>query len=292
MGPDSIVVFDCGGYSAENGKLVVKCGHDFLTRPQTNGSDLNLFDDPDSVPEEVEEGMWCIKTVGYLGYRRYNFFSIKKYGDSLEYYNKKAKRDYAELKEVKACIAKGKRPPEKHRNSNVFLDTKLSYVFEKIVDRLPEDEAIIWAIRHMITGREGKFTLLSSRDMTPSEALRIYRSRNDAESSFKALKNSIDWRPARCTNDDAVKGRIMISYLVLTVLSFIRFRCPDLAETGNEIMLVKLRSFSLTVVYGNGVEKRRIYSNYNAVIGSIRGVFTSFMRAIVRPEARTDDIKR
>jgi len=292
MGPDSIVVFDCGGYSAENGKLVVRHGHDFLTRPQTNESDLKLFHDPDSIPEEVEEGIWCIKTVGYLGYRRYNFFSIKKYSDSFEYYHKKAKRDYAELKEVKACIAKGKRPPEKHRNSNVFLDTKLSYVFEKIVDRLPEDEAIIWAIRHMITGREGKFTLLSSRDMTPSEALRIYRSRNDAETSFKALKNSIDWRPARCTNDDAVKGRIMISYLVLTVLSFIRFRCPDLAETGNEIMLVKLRSFSLTVVYGNGVEKRRIYSNYNAVIGSIRGVFTSFMRAIVRPEARTDDIKR
>ena len=288
MDAGSMVVFDAGGYSKENGRLVVEKGHDFLTRPQTNAADLSLFDDPDAIPEEVEEGLWCIRTIGNLGYRRYNFFSLKKYGDSVDYYHKKAERDYDELIEVRACIAKGKKPPEKHRNPNVFLDTKLSYTFEKVVDRLPRDKAIIWAIRHMINGREGKFTLMSSRDMTPSEALKIYRSRNDAEQSFKALKNYIDWRPARCTNDDAVKGRIMISYLVLTVLSFLRFRCSDLSETGNEIMLVKLRSFSLTVVYENGVGKRRIYSNYNAVIGSIRGVFGSFMRPVVRPEVRTN----
>lgn len=223
--------------------------------------------------------------MGSLGHWRYNFFSVKKRSDTLDYYMRRAKRDYAELKEIKACIAAGKQPPEKFRCKNVFVGTKLSYVFEKIVERLPEDKAVMWALRHLINGREGKFTLASNRDMAPAEALEIYRSRNDAETAFKTLKNYIDWRPARCTNDDAVKGRIMISYLVLTVLSFIRFRCPELAQTGNEITLEKLRSFSLTLVYENGAEKRRIYSNYNAVIGAVRGVFGSFMRVVAQPEA-------
>ena len=292
MGPESLVVFDAGGYSAENGKLVVRCGHDFLTRPQTNGSDLELFKDQNTIFEEAEEGMWCVKTIGNLGYRRYNFFSLKKYEDSFDYYLRKAKRDHAEMKEIKASIEKGKQPPKKFGCPNVFVGTKLSYVFRKEWEKTDEREAIVWAVRRMITGREGKFTLLSSRDMTPAEALRIYRSRNDAEASFKALKNSIDWRPARCTGDDAVRGRIMISYLVLTVLSFIRFRCPDLVRTGNEIMLEKLRSFSVTVIYGDGAEKRRIYSNYNHVIGAVKGVFGSFMRPIVQPEAHGKTEKR
>jgi len=292
MGPDSLIVFDAGGYSAENGRLVVQHGHDFLTRPQTNGSDLALFNDPNTIFEEVEEGMWCVKTTGNLGYTRYNFFSMKKYGDSLDYYLRKAERDHAEMKDIRASIEAGKQPPKKFGCPNVFVGTKLSYVFRKGWERMNEREAIVWAVRRMITGREGKFTLLSSRDMTPSEALSVYRSRNGAESSFKALKNSIDWRPARCTGDDAVKGRIMISYLVLTVLSFIRYRCPELVRTGNEIMLEKLRSFSVTVIYDRGAEKRRIYSNYNHVIGSVRGVFGSFMRPIVQPEACLNRVKR
>jgi len=115
VGPESLIVFDAGGYSAENGELVVSTGHDFLTRPQTNAADLAIFSDPDALPEEVEEGMWCIKTIGNLGYRRYNFYSIDKYADSFDYYLGKAKRDHAEMKEIKASIEAGKQASEEVR---------------------------------------------------------------------------------------------------------------------------------------------------------------------------------
>jgi|GEM_PF-212374 len=278
MDDGSMVVFDCGGYSAENGKLVVRMGHDFLTRPQTNGSDLKLFRDPDTQWEEVEEGLWCVKTEGNLGYFRYNFFSIKKYSDSFDHYMRRAEKDFDEMTEIRSSIEKGKKPPKKFRCSNSFIETDLSYADKKGWAGKTKKEALIWAVRRMITGREGKFTLMSSRDLTPSEAIETYRSRNWAETSFRTLKSYIDWRPARCWKDNAIRGRIMISYLVLTVISFLRFRCPDMDGTGHEIMPEKLRSFSVTAVFEKGAEKRRIYSNYNRVIQSIKDVFSSVMR--------------
>jgi len=285
MDDGSMIVFDCGGYSAENGKLVVHMGHDFLTRPQTNDSDLKLFRDRNTLWDEVEEGMWCTKTVGNMGYYRYNFFSMRKYSDSFDYYLRRAGKDYSEMLEIRSSIDKGNRPPKKFRYSNSFVETDLSYADKKGWKGMTKERAVVWAVRRMITGREGKFTLMSSRDLTPSEALKIYRSRNWVETSFRTLKNYIDWRPARCWKDCAVRGRIMISYLVLAVMSFIRFRCTDIKDTGQEIMLEKLRSFSVTVVFEKGAEKRRIYSNYNRVIRAFRCVFVSAIRHIRPPAA-------
>jgi len=285
MSDGSMLVFDCGGYSAENGKLVVSNGHDFLTRPQTNDSDLKLFADPDMLWDEVEEGMWCTKTMGNPGYHRYNFFSMRKYSDSFDYYLRRAEKDFDEMLELRSSIDKGNRPPKKFRYSNSFVETDLSYADKKGWKGMTKEQARVWAVKRMITGREGKFTLLSSRDMTPAEALETYRSRNWVEMSFRTLKNYIDWRPARCRKDEAVRGRIMISYLVLTVMSFIRFRCPDIKDTGQEIMLEKLRSFSVTVVFEKGAEKRRVYSNYNSVIRAFRDVFALVIRRIRPPAA-------
>ena len=86
MGRGSMVVFDCGGYSAENAKLVTGAGRDFLTRPQTNDSDLALWSsggaaapggaeggprrrgcDRMHIPEEVETGCGASRPWGAWG---------------------------------------------------------------------------------------------------------------------------------------------------------------------------------------------------------------------------------
>jgi transposase len=54
-----------------------------------------------------------------------------------------------------------------------------------------------------------------------------YRNRNDIETMFRDLKHGIDWRPARCTSEDAVRGRIMIAFLALFCMSMIRFLYPE-----------------------------------------------------------------
>jgi len=79
------------------------------------------------------------------------------------------------------------------------------------------------------------------------EILELYRARNDIEAGFRDLKHGIDWRPARCTSEDAIRGRILISFLSLFSLH---------AQS----------AFSLTVMIADGEQKRRVFSNFRRIV--------------------------
>jgi transposase len=165
---------------------------------------------------------------------------------------------------IRSSIDKKKRPRKKYRTGNCFVDTHLSYVFP-LGGRTRED-AINEAVRRMISGREGLFVLLTNRSLTASETLSLYRSRNAAEAAFRDLKHGIDWRPARCTSADAVRGRILISFLSLFVMSMIRFLYPEFKTKTAESITEELSSFALTVETLSDGKKRRIWSNFSVII--------------------------
>ena len=115
------------------------------------------------------------------------------------------------------ALDNSKKPRKKYRVSNVFVDTYLHYRFPLAFASW--EAAVEHAVRTMTNGREGIFVLLTNRPMTPLEALTTYRSRNAVETALRDQKNGIDWRPARCTSPDAIRGRVLISFLALFCMS-------------------------------------------------------------------------
>ena len=91
------------------------------------------------------------------------------------------------------------------------------------------------------------------------------------ETAFRDLKHGIDWRPARCTSVDAIKGRILVSFLALFCLSMLRFLYPEFRTKTAESSVEELSSFSLTILKEDSEVKRRVFSNFGPIIRRLRG---------------------
>ncbi len=222
---DSMIVFDNGAYSRDNAAILDRAGLGFVTRQQINTTD-DLFAHVhrnDWIP--IDGQISYLFREGNLKRRRYMFKNEKLKADIMYRYRCKAEHDYEEMEEMKAALNTGKKPRKKHRNSNCFVDTRLSYQFP-LIGRTRE-EAIDEAVRRMVTGREGLFVLITNRPLTAEETLKYYRDRNAVETAFRDLKHGIDWRPARCTKEESIRGRILISFLALFCMSMIRFLYPQ-----------------------------------------------------------------
>ena len=140
----------------------------------------------------------------------------------------------------------------------------------------------------MVTGREGLFVLLTNRPLTAEKVIELYRARNQVEGAFRDLKHGIDWRPARCTNEEAIKGRILISFLALFCISMIRFLHPEYRSRTAESICEELSSFSLTVLVREGEQKRRIFSNFVPLIRLLRSRIRGKSGGIVRNQTSLD----
>ena len=110
------------------------------------------------------------------------------------------------------------------------------------------------------------------KDMPNSreKTIELYRARNQVEGAFRDLKHGIDWRPARCTNEMAIKGRILISFLALFCISMVRFLHPEYRNRTAESICEELGSFSLTILVRDNEPKRRIFSNFVPLIRLLR----------------------
>lgn len=132
-----------------------------------------------------------------------------------------------------------------------------------------KEEAIEYAVRNIVGGQEGLFVLLTNERLSASETLRTYRSRNAIESAFRDLKHGIDWRPARCTSIDAIKGRILVSFLALFCFSMVRFLYPEFRRKTAESLVEGLSLFSLTILKEKGEEKTR-FQQFRTIIKRLR----------------------
>ena len=261
---DAMIVFDNGAYSKDNAKLLDSNGFGFVTRLQLNASDDAFVRTHADGWEHIDGNVSFMRTKGNLGRTRYIFRNLKLRSDVLFRYRKKAERDWDEMQIIRKNIDSGKKQRKKYRNSNCFVDTKLSYLFP--LTGRSREEAVETAVNRMISGREGLFVLVCNRPLTASEILDLYRSRNDVEGAFRDLKHGIDWRPARCTSEDAVRGRILISFLALFCMSMVRFLYPEFRGMTAELISEELSSFSLTVLAEEGRAKRHIFSNFGRII--------------------------
>ena len=131
------------------------------------------------------------------------------------------------------------------------------------------------AVRNMVTGREGLFTLMSNRPFPPSKVLELYRSRNSVEVAFRDLKHGIDWRPADCSKPSAIKGRILVSFPALFCMFMVRFPYPEFRHLSAESMTKQLTVFSITLRRHQDGSDDRIFSNFCPIIRRFRGLKSS-----------------
>ncbi|HBI74532.1 MAG TPA: hypothetical protein DDY59_15340 [Lachnospiraceae bacterium] len=75
-----------------------------------------------------------------------------------------------------------------------------------------------------------------------------------------------DWRPARCTSEDAIGGRILISFLALFCISMVRFLYLEYRRTTAESICEELSSFSPKVMVDEGNVKRRVFSTFGKTV--------------------------
>lgn len=272
LDPKCLIVFDAGAYGEENGKLVTESGFDYLTRLQLSKTEDRYIPIPEGRWLHIDDDIRAYMFKGNNRRLKVLFYSKSRHDELIHSYRAKAERDYEEALELKAMVKKGK-PRKKYVNSNSFLSTSVGYSFP--LDMADRSECIDWAVKNRITGREGYFVLTSSRVMLPGDMLRIYRSRNRIEDAYNDLKHGIDIRPVRCTDEASVRGRVLIAYLALTVLSFSKYITPEIERKTAKSVIAELTSFSVTAEIEDKVVKRMIYSNFN---DTIRAIMRGFER--------------
>lgn len=265
----AVIVFDNGAYSKDNSAMIDEAGFGFVTRLQLNKSDDQyIASHPDAwIPIDGDLSYMPLK--GSKGRARYIFRSEKRREEILHLYRSRARRDWKQMGELRTAVEKGKKPRKKYRISNCFVDTRLQYHFP--LDFESEEEAVEHAVRNMIGGREGLFVLLTNRPFSARRTLELYRSRNAVETAFRDLKHGIDWRPARCTSANAIRGRILVSFLALFCMSMVRFLHPGFRTRTAETMIEELSSFSLTLIRREDGRISRIFSNFGPIIRALKG---------------------
>lgn len=267
--PDgAVIVFDNGAYSKDNAGAIDEAGCAFVTRRQLNRSDDAYVSEHADGWIRLDDDLSYMTLKGNMGRVRYIFRSESRREDVLESYRRRAERDWDQMVEMKRAIEKGARPRKKYRVSNCFVDTRLSYRFP--LDFASKEEAVDHAVGRMVCGREGLFVLLTNRPFTAEHTLELYRSRNAVETAFRDLKHGIDWRPARCTSHNAIRGRILISFLALFCMSMVRYLHPEFGSRTAETMVEELTSFSLTLIRRSDGTLKRIYSNFGPMIRALK----------------------
>ncbi len=266
---NSTIVFDNGAYSKDNSAMMDDAGVAYVTRLQLSRSDDRFIAEHrgDWIPIDDDISYQVLK--GNKGHCRYVFRSNVRRTFVLMTYRRKAERDWDEMQIIRKGIDKGKKPRKKYRNSNCFVDTRLSYQFP--LEGRTREEAIDEAVDRMISGREGIFVLVANRPFSAEHTLGLYRSRGRIENAFRDLKHGIDWRPARCTSEKAIRGRVLVSFLALFCMSMVRYLYPSYRNVTAESISEELGSFSLTVIMDENGEKRRYFSNFGPLVSLIEG---------------------
>ncbi|MCX6665493.1 MAG: IS1634 family transposase [Euryarchaeota archaeon] len=237
----SVLIFDAGATGTPNLDLLVSDKMKYLSRMKLNTSDikqhLNTFKKDEWTPVitgKQDEQVYGKKLV-FPSRIKYIYFSQNLYDDTLLNRRKHLEQEYDEALNLWKTIQENKRPRQKYRNSNHFLQTHFSYTFP--LTGLTREQAIEHALQLSITGKEGFFTLISNKDFSLHEALQFYREKDSVEKLFNSIKNELHIRPTRCWTQEAIDGSILIVFLAQLVISLLRYKYNSLRKISTKFIM-------------------------------------------------------
>ena len=298
------IVHDNGGASKFNTNLICGLGHDYITRKKLNESDKVKGEDRTEW-EYVEQGVWCTKTVFKdSGRVTYLFFNEALYAKKYS----TAKRRFAKLLEITKKISEGKISKKELITEKYipFLKYSTSVKVQDIItDYTEEDEEA--EIKRMMGRSAGLFKLESSRELTPKEALDLYRNRVIVEHTISSLKQISGIKPVRVWRKNSVIGSMVLALLTETVLSMARYdikpkkvtRCRKKekeaveARPSTKKIRESLSHLTATFVKGRKGLKTAIYSNWEPLSTEIfetirrRGRIKPFEKGQIKPKSAT-----
>jgi transposase len=262
-------VFDAGATGIPNLDLLVSDKMKYLSRMKLNTSDITQHLDTFSKEEwtpiitgKPNEQVYGKKLV-FPSRTKYLYFSQNHYDDTLMNRRKHLEQEYNEALSLWKTIHEQRRPRQKYRNSNHFLQTHLSYTFP--LTGLTREQAIERALQLSITGKEGFFALVSNKDFSLHEALQYYREKDGVEKLFNSIKNELHIRPTRCWTQEAIYGSIMIVFLAQLVVSLLRYKHDELRHVSTKFILQSLSNFALSIIIGKNGLKKRVFSNFDSI---------------------------
>lgn len=261
----SKIVFDKGGQSKDNLDLVLAHKMKYLSAKKLNRSDdkriksfvpstRNCVDSEKKIYGEI---------INYPSRTDYFFFSEELQQNQIEAKLRFAERKLEEAKEIQQALSKGRSLPKRFLLNNPLV--KITYTYQTRLSELNEDQARKLVQAASITGREGFFCLVSSEKLTLQEALKIYRMKDAIEKVFQSLKNDIDIKPLRVWTTKSICGAILIGFLAQLIISLMRYDYNELNQIAPKFIKISLMNLTVTVENGKYLQKRRIFSNFDAI---------------------------
>ena len=261
---NSILIFDCGGNTKQNKRMIRTLKFHYLTlKPKKVGPYkelIKLFKQNERISFELNGKSYsCVKMKRWHEFE-YIFFSKDLFDDQTNGRNNKF------LKELERNKAKLKKTLEGKELGEYICEE--GYIItkgflQKILGEIPNP---------YVNGLEGFFVLQSSVDEDPVKILTLYKNRDKAEKLIRNMKEGTELHPIRHWSKWAVIGYLVIIFLTnfLINLTLLKATCQPMVK--NVKLLKKyLMKLTLTIVYPQNGFKFHIISNISEEIRSILG---------------------
>ena len=275
MGPAQWIVIDNGGASKYNTDLICGLGHEYITRKKLNESDKNRS--KDETWEYVEPGVWCHKNTFDRSKRTtYLYFNEALYGLK----RRNAVKRFERRMEVTRKVMEGKIPKSEMVQTKdlPFVDFDVTVTVQNVLSDFTEEDRER-EIKRMMGRSPGIFKLESSSELTPKQALDLYRERVVIEHTISSIKQVSGIKPLRVWRKASVIGSMVLALLVEAVLSMARFdlrpvktkkrkhgveRIVDTKPSTNTIK-ESLRHLTVTRIKEKDGSIKLVYSNWEPI---------------------------
>lgn len=259
----SLIVYDKGCDSAENRKIIREDKNHFLTATKMEGDVRRKAERMKKRNMETVleyKGKKYEKPKRLFGLKKkingewfYFYFDERKEQIDKEKRKRKLKRIMDEKKELEKIIAtKGykaiQKKLKKQKKTVNQLNEELVTTTVTIQKRLFEktNKEIRKDIMSYEKELDGKFVLISSKDMSLEEAAKNYRKKDVSEKMFSDLKSIWNMKPFRVWNDNEVLGCVLLRILAILFVSLIQNEFDELTDKRRETIIDKIKK--LTVI--------------------------------------------
>lgn len=262
---DSLLVFDTGGNTKENKKLVLEKGFHYLTLKAKKIGPYKkaIAQYNQGVKTNIEINKvkyFCVKSK-IENETNYIFFSEKLMMEQLAHKERKFKQILEKNKIVLKKTKEGKDINEFFTEEGV-VTTKGSL-----------QTTLTEIINPNINGLEGFFILESSLDVEPFKVLSLYKDKDKAEKLFRSIKEGTELRPMRHWSKHAIIGYILIIFLTnfLVNLTLLRAKNPEVKNL--KLLKKYLSKLTVAIIFDKNCQKQEFLANICPEIRSILGDF-------------------
>lgn len=264
----SLIIIDRGANTKDNKALIKQYGHHYLCASTLSAKvdeKIKLFEKQKAQITEDKEGkkVYCLKYFENNEHC-YLYFSEKLYDDKISRKKNRIQKLLKESKEMQNKILSARKHKQKTYQLQDFIATE-NLSLQRRLEKLSDKELSETLFSESINDREGFFLLVSSKDLTHSEAIRLYKERDSIEKMMDSLKNVIKIKPVRVWKDDEIKGALLIGFFAQLIISLMKYENENLKDFHPKTIVESIRNLTLTLEYQDDFIFRKVISNIDAI---------------------------